>query len=314
MPRPATISELMKPGNTAVITGASSGIGRAASLTFAKAGMHVWMVDIDSDELLAAQTLVKKEAQHNGQMILSEVIDVSRTDDIERLASQVFSGGGKCHILMNNAAIHAAPGTTDTSALAAVSSYERVVNVNTFGPIYGCIAFIPRMKESGEPGIIINTGSKQGITMPPGNLPYNVSKAALKCYTEGLEHELRQSNNLRALLLVPGWTNTSILAKHERSNALAKGDTYDPSKVFFSEVNPQPGAWNPSQVIHFMIQEADKGSFYVICPDNDVTQEVDNLRMTWTMQDITDNRPPLSRWHPNYKDKFDAFLHANKLG
>ena len=80
------------------------------------------------------------------------------------------------------------------------------MGVNTYGPIHGCLAFVPKMKESKQPGIIVNTGSKQGITMPPGNLTYNMSKAALKCYTEGLEHELRSnedSKHLRAALLIP---------------------------------------------------------------------------------------------------------------
>ena len=86
----------------------------------------------------------------------------------------------------------------------------------------------------------------------------------------------------------------------------------DPSTVSFHEDNPASGAWMPQQVVDFMISELDRGLFYIICPDNDVDRETDNLRMTWTMQDITLNRPPLSRWHPEYKDKFTEFLKANK--
>ena len=82
-----------------------------------------------------------------------------------------------------------------------------------FGVIYGCQAFVEGMKASGEIGCIINTGSKQGITCPPGNLAYNVSKAAVKVYTEGLQYELRQEagSKLSAHLLVPGWVNTNII-------------------------------------------------------------------------------------------------------
>ena len=117
--------------------------------------------------------------------------------------------------------------------------------------------------------------------MPPGNLTYNISKSALKCYTEGLEHEFmkertEESGKLRAVLLVPGWVNTSILLKAERVN---KGSDFDADKVFFHEEKPQPGAWMPKQVIAFLVQEVDKGRFYVICPDNDVDRETDNLRM-----------------------------------
>jgi short-subunit dehydrogenase len=170
------------------------------------------------------------------------------------------------------------------------------------------------MEDMKEPGIIVNTGSKQGITMPPGNLTYNMSKAALKTYTEGLEHALRQepSRLLRAALLVPGWVNTSIVKKTMRDNAVAAGETFDESNVPFHEEAPADGAWMPSKVVKFMVEELDKGRFYIICPDNDVDRKTDNLRMTWTVQDITENRPPLSRWHPDYTDKFSEYLETKR--
>ena len=305
------ISELMIPGNTAVVTGASSGIGKAASLTFAKAGMNVWMLDIDMTELLEAQKFVKSESSHGeNQLILAEKVDVSDQKAMEQVAEQVFSNG-HCNILMNNAGTGMGGGAIDT----AVETVQKTMGVNLYGPIHGVLSFAPKMKESGQPGIIINTGSKQGITMPPGNLTYNMSKSALKCYTEGLEHELMKSRleggKLRAALLVPGWVNTSILLKVKRDQA-EDPEKFDSDSVFFHEGKPASGAWMPQQVIDFMIQELDKGRFYVMCPDNDVDRETDNLRMTWTMQDITEDRPPLSRWHPDYNDKFTEFLEKSK--
>jgi len=68
----------------------------------------------------------------------------------------------------------------------------------------------------------------------------------------------------------------------------------------------------PDQVVDFMLEELSKNNFYIICPDNDVTREVDNLRMTWAMQDVTENRAPLSRWHPDYKDAFAEYVSAGK--
>jgi len=307
-----TLTELMKHGHTAVVTGASSGIGKAACLKFAAAGMNVWMVDVDSKELAAAQKLAKAAATFEDQLVLAEVVDVSDAKAVDLLSQQVFEAVGKCHVLMNNAGIGLGGG-----ALTDIATVEKVMGVNTYGPIHGCIAFIPRMQASGEPGLIINTGSKQGITMPPGNLTYNMSKSALKCYTEGLEHELRTARmegtgKLQAALLVPGWVNTSILLKAERAKAAAAGETYDEGTAFFHEEKPQDGAWMPNQIIDFLQAELEKGRFYIICPDNDVDRETDNLRMTWTMQDITMDRPPLSRWHPDYKDKFTAFLEENQ--
>lgn len=224
------------------------------------------------------------------------------------LSDDVFDDGGKCHFLMNNAGFSKGGGP-----MTDIETVKFLMGINTYGPIHGCLAFVPKMDASGEMGIIVNTGSKQGITMPPGNLTYNMSKAALKCYTEGLEHELREKGGkLRSALLVPGWVNTSIMLKTIRAEKKAKGEEFDPANVFFHEGKPNPGAWMPQQVVDFMFQELDNGRFYIICPDNDVDRETDNLRMTWTMQDITEDRPPLSRWHPDYKEKFNSFLAANR--
>lgn len=309
-----TLTELMQHGNTAVVTGASSGIGRSACIKFASHGMNVWMIDIDSTELLQAQKIVKMEhAKHDDQLILAEVVDVSNYDAMCLLANQVFDAtGGKCHIVMNNAGIG-----LGGDSMTDIQVLQKVMNVNTYGPIHGCLAFVPRMKESKEPGIIINTGSKQGITMPPGNLSYNMSKAALKVYTEGLEHELMASRmngacKLRAILLVPGWVNTSIALKSNRIKAIEKGEVYEDDQAFFHEGKPHSDAWMPMQIIEFMQKEIDMGRFYIICPDNDVNRETDDLRMTWTMQDITQNRPPLSRWHPDYKDAFAEYIKQGK--
>ena len=290
------------------------GIGRAACLSFAKAGMNVWMVDIDADELEAAFALVQTTAAAIGPATIeSRVVDVADAAAMEGLAQEVFAGSsGGCHILMNNA------GTGQGGdSMTNVATVQKVLGVNTYGPIHGCLAFCPKMKARQEPGIVINTGSKQGITMPPGNLTYNVSKAALKAYTEGLEHDLMKARvdeggKLRAALLIPGWVNTSIVLKVQRDQAEAKGDlsSFDADQVFFHEDKPAQGAWMPQQVIDFMVQELDQGRFYIVCPDNDVDRHTDNLRMTWTMQDITEDRAPLSRWHPDYQDQFTDFLAA----
>eukprot|EP00486_Rosalina_sp_Unknown_P004717 CAMPEP_0201570630 /NCGR_PEP_ID=MMETSP0190_2-20130828/12962_1 /ASSEMBLY_ACC=CAM_ASM_000263 /TAXON_ID=37353 /ORGANISM="Rosalina sp." /LENGTH=331 /DNA_ID=CAMNT_0047994355 /DNA_START=36 /DNA_END=1031 /DNA_ORIENTATION=- len=310
-----TAKAILKAGNTAVITGASSGIGRAAALYCSSIGMNAWMVDIDEEELkLAKELVVSKAKDIKTQKIETRTVDVSNMEQMEKLSAEVFDGDGKCNFLMNNAGIGRGGG-----ALTDIKTFKQTIGVNTYGPIHGCLSFIPKMKESKEAGIIVNTGSKQGITMPPGNLVYNVSKAALKAYTEGLEFELdkerRESDGaLKAALLVPGWVNTSIMLKNERSKHLEAGneEKFDPTSVYFSEEKPAAGAWMPNQVVDFMVSELNDNKFYIICPDNDVTREVDNLKMTWTMQDITEDRPPLSRWHPDYKDKYQKFMDENK--
>ena len=312
-----TASSILKEGNTAVITGASSGIGRAMAIECSTRGMNVWMIDIDKEELEVALDMVKSKAKDaDKQKLEARVIDVSDWQQMASLAHDVFEGDGACHFLFNNAGIGKGGGPITTS----MDTFHNTLGVNTYGPIHGCIEFVPKMKASKQPGLIVNTGSKQGITMPPGNLTYNVSKAALKCYTEGLQHELRTNKTeyndlLRAALLVPGWVNTSIMLKSIRDDKKQKGETFDKDKdVFFHEDKPANGAWMPKQIVDFMISELDENAnkFYVICPDNDVDRETDNLRMTWTMGDITNDRPPLSRWHDDFKDEFSKFLEANK--
>ena len=158
------------------------------------------------------------------------------------------------------------------------------------GVINGIQAFTESMIAQGTPGLIINTGSKQGITSPPGSVAYNVSKAAVKVTTENLAHGLRNTKGcmVTAHLLVPGLTFTGAIRQ------------FVPEKP--------PSAWEPRQVVDFMLESLARGDFYVICPDNEVDRELDNRRMEWAMGDLVHNRPALSRWHPDYAEEFQAFV------
>jgi NAD(P)-dependent dehydrogenase (short-subunit alcohol dehydrogenase family) len=140
------------------------------------------------------------------------------------------------------------------------------------------------------PCAIVNTGSKQGITCPPGDTAYNVSKAGVKVLTEALGHSLRNEDGglISAHLLVPGSTFTG----------LTRG---------WPDTMPA-GAWTADQVVDMLVDGMRQGDFYILCPDNDVTREIDNRRILWAAQDIINNRPPLSRWHPDYQDAFAAFM------
>ena len=164
------------------------------------------------------------------------------------------------------------------------------LQVNLWGIIHGTQVFAPHMIERGRPGLIINTGSKQGITTPPGNPAYNVSKAGVKALTEALQHELRNMPGCKisAHLLIPGHVFTGLTAR---------GRTEKP-----------PGAWTPEQTVDFMIERIDAGDFYILCPDNDVPRPLDERRMQWATGDIVENRPALSRWHPDYAEAFEKFV------
>lgn len=309
------VSNFFGENKTAVITGGSSGIGLAASVKCARLGMHVWILDIDEEDLPNAVEKVKSNTISQTQVIKSIICDVAKELDMKEAAKQIFSHDStkSVHYLMNNAAVQLGGGGFATD----MEIFHKVMGVNTMGPIHGCQAFVPTMQEKGQYGLIVNTGSKQGITSPPGNLTYNVSKAALKTWSEGFEHELMKERNnndgkLYSALLIPGWVNTSIHLKELKARASLEDKQFNEDDVFFHEGRPAAGAWMPAQVIDFMMEELEKERFYILCPDNDVDRDTDNIRMTWAMQDITKNRAPLSRWHPEWSEKFKDYLKEQK--
>ena len=127
-------------------------------------------------------------AARGGNDVMAVETDVSRVEDLRRLEAAVRDRFGGTDILMNNAGIQ--PGS---AMFGAAANWERVLDVNLWGVIRGTQTFVPGMIARGRPGLVINTGSKQGITTPPGDPAYNVSKAGLKAFTEALQHELRNT-------------------------------------------------------------------------------------------------------------------------
>jgi len=265
-------------GNVAVITGAADGIGLAAAHRLAGLGMTVVFVDRDTEKLTAARDAV-------GGSAVAIATDVSDRAAVNDLADQVSRNFGPVSLLMNNA------GTgRGGNALSNPDGWDRVIGTNLMGVIYGVQAFVPAMVAGGAPGLVINTGSKQGITQPPGDTAYNVSKSGVKSLTEGLAHTLREETQGRvsAHLLIPGFTYTGMMKAHFAEKPAA--------------------AWTPEQVVDVMMDGVARGDFYLWCIDNETTREVDNARVLWNAQDITENRPALSRWHPDYKQAFADWI------
>ena len=210
---------------------------------------------------------------------------MSRLEEVQRLKETAYREFGDVALLMNNAGIGDGGGPWQN-----YERWRRLIDVNLWGVIHGVQAFAPAMIAQGTDAAIVNTGSKQGITTPPGDTAYNVTKAGVKALTEATAHALREIPGCRvtAHLLIPGFTFTGITGRAEKP----------------------ADAWTAEQVIDFLLPRLAAGDFYILCPDNAVTRDMDNRRMRWAMEDIIQNRPALSRWHPDYTDAFAAFMRA----
>ena len=272
-------------GRVAVVSGAASGIGLAAARRFAAMGLKVCLADLSAEALEPAVAEVAAVAPTGRESVLAVPTDVSRLESVQALKERVYAAFGEVAVLMNNAGTAPGGGPWDH-----IERWRRVLEVNLWGVIHGVQTFTPAMLAQKTACAIVNTGSKQGITCPPGDTAYNVSKAGVKVLTEALAHSLRNEEGARisAHLLIPGSTFTGMTSR---------GRTEKPA-----------GAWTPDQVIDMLVTGMSQGDFYILCPDNEVTREIDNRRILWAAQDIIKNRPALSRWHPDYKDAFEQFL------
>jgi NAD(P)-dependent dehydrogenase (short-subunit alcohol dehydrogenase family) len=275
---------VLVPDAVAVITGGASGIGLAAARRFASMGLSVAVADLGAAKLADAGAEIAAASPRGAKAVLVQETDVSSPGSLAALSAAVTERFGRVDVLMNNAGIGPA-----SSLFGPLDAWERTLAVNLWGVVHGTRAFVPGMIASGRPGLVINTGSKQGITTPPGNPAYNVSKAGVKVFTEALQHELRNTADCRvtAHLLIPGFVFTPLTAG---------GRTERPA-----------AAWTPDQTVDFMLESLDRGDFYILCPDNDVPRSLDERRILWAAGDIVENRPPLSRWHPDFGDAFAAF-------
>lgn len=264
------------PGNLAVITGAAGGIGLATAQAFAARGMRVALVDRAGAALDAAAASIDGA--------LAFAADVADRAAMQALAAEIARDHGPVSVLMNNAGVGAGG-----DVFADPAAWDRLLGVNLFGVLNGVQAFVPAMLHHGGAAIIINTGSKQGITQPPGNTAYNVSKAGVKALTEGLAHSLRTQagDRVTAHLLIPGYTFTGMTQRGTEKPV---------------------AAWTAGQVAAYLIDGLAAGDFYILCPDNETSHAQDAKRIAWAAGDIIENRPALSRWHPDWAERFADFM------
>ncbi len=274
----------IRPDGLAVITGAAVGIGYAIAERLAREGMQVLLFDRDAVALEQAleQTVSRLGSNGLADRIHALMGDVRDDASLQQLfeRSQAI---GTVSLVVNNAAVPDKAGPW-----GPVDVWQQLMDVNFWSALKVQQLFVESLIAQGTPAAIVNLGSKEGITTPPGNAAYAVSKAALRVLTEQLAHELRQRvDHVTAHLLIPGYTFTPM------------------NFPGMTATTPKPDApWTAAQVADRLVEGLASGEFYIFCQDNDVTRELDQYRMQWAADDLILNRPALSRWHPDHREAF----------
>ena len=273
----------MTNGKTAVISGGASGIGLEAAKRFLARGMNVVIADVKNLEA-AKESLL--EISNDESKVLIQECDVTSLDVVKKLEILVRESFGKVHCLMGNAGMIA----MGTKPWEEIEQLHKIMNTNFMGVVNLCNAFIPSMIAHGEDGVVINTGSKQGITRPPGNYAYNLSKASVVAYTEALSHAFITTENckIKSHLLIPAFVYTPMIS------------AFIPEKPDFAATT--------EETVDYFMEALKRDEFYILCPDNETNREMDEKRIQWAADDIIKNRPAMSRWHPGYQEEFEAFM------
>jgi NAD(P)-dependent dehydrogenase (short-subunit alcohol dehydrogenase family) len=175
----------------ALVTGASSGIGRASAETLAKAGFTVFGTS-------------RRAIEDGPEGVSMLTCDVTDNGSVDALVSSVLSQTGRIDLLVNNAGIGLVGGAEESS----VAQVQSLFDVNLFGVIRMTNAVLPSMRQRGE-GRIINIGSILGVIPAPYLAHYSAAKHAIEGYSESLDHEVR-AFNVRVSIIEPGYTRSSF--------------------------------------------------------------------------------------------------------
>ena len=188
----------------AVITGGASGIGLALARRSAAEGMQVVLADIEDAALAAAAD----ELRGTGAQVFTVKTDVSRAEDVERLAEQTLKACGGVHLVCNNAGVG---GVRVKTWEASAKDWQWVLGVNVWGVIHGVRVFTPIMLRQGEEGHIVNTASAAGFVSMASTAPYAVSKHSVVTLSEVLYHDLQSEKaKVGVSVLCPAWVDTNI--------------------------------------------------------------------------------------------------------
>lgn len=248
----------------AVITGAASGIGRGLAERCVMEGMRVVLADVETAPLLEAE----RELKEKGGVVLAVKTDVSRIEEIERLAQISVNTFGGVHLLCNNAGV-AVPGLIWE---ASPSDWKWLLGVNLWGVIHGIRTFVPIMLKQNTESHIVNTASIEGLLSHHRNGPYQVSKHGVVALSEVLQYELTfMETKIGVSVLCPGAVKTRI---PESSRNRPQGLQPNPENI--PQVTPKmqkriearrkmfESAMLPSEVADKVFKAIRDNKFYII--------------------------------------------------
>ncbi len=256
-------------GKVAVVTGGAAGIGRGIVEALLADGARVVIADVEEPVLDVAL----KELSDAGS-VRGVVTDVSSPDSVEALAADVFANEGACNLLFNNAGVTSGGGGRPWEQEA--NDWAWCFSVNVFGVANGMLSFVPRMIESGESGVVVNTSSMDGGIAPvPYASVYASSKAAISCLTEALAHQLiAAETKLRAAVFYPsgGLLDTGLwTAQRNRPSALerikprppAPGTTFEEFKAQLEAAGRTVEIMNLGDLGRFCVEGVKRGDFII---------------------------------------------------
>ena len=244
----------------AVVTGAASGIGLALAERFVAEGMKVVMADIEAGALATASEGLRRK----GAAILATRVDVSRPDDVERLADETYRTFGAAHVVCNNAGV-AVIGAVHEHTL---EDWQWVINVNLWGVIHGVRAFLPRMLAGGDEGHFVNTASMAGLTTSAFMSVYDVTKHGVVALSESMYKELTVTGApIGVSVVCPGLIDTNIMrsSRNRPENLAEEGKAGPMAQAFGQALSDRlAGGYPPSEVAEQVVAGIREGRFYIV--------------------------------------------------
>jgi NAD(P)-dependent dehydrogenase (short-subunit alcohol dehydrogenase family) len=256
-------------GRVAVVTGGASGIGRGIVEALLEEGASVVIADVEEPVLDKTVGELSERGEVRGFRT-----DVSDFDSVDALARSVYDTEGACHLLFNNAGVTSGGGGKPWEQES--NDWRWCYGVNVFGVAHGVLAFVPRMLDSGEPGVVVNTSSQDGGIAPvPWASVYASSKSAISCFTESLAHQLAAAGgHVRAAIFYPSgglletglWTaqrNRPPELARQKERAPAPGTTFEEFKEQLAAAGMPTDTVELTELGRFLLRGIKDGKFVI---------------------------------------------------